>query len=254
MESRLYSGWVTHRRTALAENRFRYPVYYLALDLDELPGVDSALRLFSHNRPNLVSFWDSDHGPRDGSPLRPWIDGLVERAGIDLSGGRVILLTFPRVLGFRFYPVSFWYCFSADGIARAVLAEVQNTYRDHHNYLLHAHGAPFDWGSRPTAVKAFYVSPFIPRDDACYEFAFSPPDTRLAVTIRDFVGDTLTLTASIDLTARELTDRALLGTVLSHGPGSAVALLRIHWQALKLIAKRVPLYRHTSPPTEETSL
>jgi DUF1365 family protein len=254
VRSRLYTGWVTHERVRPARNAFRYPVYYLALDLDELDQLDASLRRFSHNAPGLISLWDADHGPRDGSPLRAWIDGLLGQAGIDLTGGRVTLLTFPRVLGARFYPVSFWYCFSADGTPLAVLAEVHNTFHDRHNYLLHNHGAPFDWDSRPTMVKAFYVSPFVQREDVTYEFAFSSLAEELSASVRDIVSGSPMLTTTLALTSQQLTDAALLHTVLRHGPISVVALVRIHWQALKLAAKRVPFFAHTPPPTEETSL
>lgn len=254
VKSRLYTGVLRHERTRPARNSFRYPVYYLGLDLDELDEVDERLRVFSHNRANLVSFWDRDHGARDGTPLRSWIDALVARAGIDLTGGRVMLLAFPRVLGARFYPVAFWYCFGASGAPLAVLAEVHNTFRDRHNYLLHNGGQPFEWDSRPTAEKAFYVSPFIQREDVTYEFGFSEPGEQLAVTIRDIVSGSLMLTAAFSLSAQELTDSALLRTVLRHGPVSIVALIRIHWQALKLAWKRVPFFPHTPPPPEETSL
>lgn len=254
MRSRLYTGWLRHERTRPKRNSFRYPVYYLGLDLDELAEVDAALKRFSHNRDNLISFWDRDHGARDGSPLRPWIDALVARANVDLAGGRVMLLTFPRVLGARFYPVSFWYCFGADDTPLAILAEVHNTHRDRHNYLLHNNGQPFDWDSRPTKSKAFYVSPFVQREDVEHEFRLTEPGDELGVTIRDIVSGSPMLTASMTLSAQELTDAALLGTVLRRGPISVVALIRIHWQALKLAAKRVPFYSHTPPPAEETSL
>lgn len=254
MRSRFYTGWVAHERVRPARNAFRYPVYYLALDLSELDELGTSLRRFSHNAPGLTSLWDVDHGPRDGSPLRQWIDALLCRAGIDLTGGRVTLLAFPRVLGARFYPVSFWYCFAADDKPVAVLAEVHNTYHDRHNYLLHNGGKPFDWNSRPKAAKAFYVSPFVQREDVRYEFAFSEPGARLSVAISDFVSGPLMLTTALSLTAEEITDAALMRTVLRHGPISIVALLLIHWQALRLAIKRVPFFPHTPPPVEETSL
>lgn len=254
MRSRLYTGRVSHLRAAIAHNAFHYPVYYLGVDLSELDELDESLKRFSHNHAGLVSLWDRDHGPRDGSPLRPWIDALTAQVGIELTGGRVMLLTFPRVLGARFYPVSFWYCFGADDIPLAVLAEVHNTHGDRHNYLLHNNGKPYDWGSRPQATKAFFVSPFIQRDNVSYEFAFSEPADTLFATIRDSVEGELTLTASIALEAQELTDSALLSTVLRHGPISVVALIRIHWQALKLVFKRVPVQPYTPAPEQETSL
>jgi uncharacterized protein len=241
-------------RTRPVRNAFRYPVYYLGLDLDELDSLDGEMRLFAHNARGLVSLWDRDHGPHDGTALRPWIEALVARVGIDLAGGRVTLLTIPRVLGARFYPVSFWYCFGADGSPLAVLAEVHNTYRDRHNYLLHNAGAPFDWGSRPTAAKAFYVSPFVQREDVTYEFAFSDPGENLSVTVSDLVSGPLMLTTTLALSARDLTDASLVRTVLGHGPMSVAALVLIHWQALKLVLKRVPFYPHTPPSPEETSL
>ena len=254
VNSRLYTGWLRHERVRPKRNSFRYPIYYLGLDLDELHEVDAKLRRFSHNHGNLTSLWDRDHGPRDGSPLRPWIDALVARAGIDLTGGRVMLLTFPRILGARFYPVSFWYCFDRAGTPVAVLAEVHNTHRDRHNYLIHNNGKPLDWDSRPRMAKAFYVSPFVQREDVQHEFAFSAPGDELAVTIRDIVSGSLMLTAAMTLTAEDLTDAALLRQVVRHGPISVVGLIRIHWQALRLFAKRVPFFSHTPPPAEETSL
>jgi DUF1365 family protein len=102
--------------------------------------------------------------------------------------------------------------------------------------------------------KAFYVSPFVQREDVTYEFAFSPPADDLAVVIRDIVSGELMLTTALSLTAEELTDDALLRTVFRHGPVSVVALLRIHWQALELAFKRVPFFPHTPPPAEESSL
>lgn len=254
MRSRLYTGTTSHSRTTPARNAFRYAIYYLGVDLDELDDLDRGLRYFSHNRRNLVSLWDRDHGPRDGSPLRPWIEDLCARAGVDIRGGRILLLTFPRVLGARFYPVSFWYCHAADGSVRAVLAEVHNTFRDHHNYLLHDGGAPFDFSAVHTMTKDFYVSPFMPIEGVRYEFRLTEPGDRLGVQIRDIVSGEPVLTSAIDLTAQELTDSSLRSMVVRHGPISIVALVHIHWQALKLAFKRVPFHPHTPPPPEETSL
>ncbi|MDZ4168380.1 MAG: DUF1365 domain-containing protein [Coriobacteriia bacterium] len=254
MNSRLYQGTVTHVRTTPVQRRFSYGLYYVYVDLAELDELDGSLARFGHNRRATVSVWDVDHGPRDGSALRPWIDAVLAQAGIDLDGGRVCLLTFPRVLGFRFYPVSFWYCFSADGQPRAVLAEVQNTYRDHHNYLLHNNGGVYDWQAQPTHVKAFFVSPFVRLEDVRYEFHVSEPGTKLSVSITDHVDDARLLTASIALGEQPLTDESIARAVRRMGPMSARALILIHWQALQLILKRVPLIPHTPPPTQETSL
>lgn len=254
MNSRLYTGVIAHSRSRPAKNAFRYPAYYVALDLDELDEVDASLKRFSHNKPGFISFWDQDHGARDGTPLKPWITSLVKRAGIDLEGGRVLLLTFPRVLGARFYPVSFWYCFGRSGEPLAVLAEVHNTHHDRHNYLLHNNGAPYDWSSRPRKQKAFFVSPFVQLENVEYEFSFSEPADQLTVSLRDIVEGSPMLVTTLELEAQSLTDRALMQTVMRHGPISIVALIRIHWQAVKLLIKRVPFHDHVPAPAEETSL
>ncbi len=252
VHSRLYVGAVSHERRIPRANRFRYGIYFVYVDLDELDALDAGLRLFSVDRPNLVSLWTRDHGQRDGSPWRPWIDATLAQAGIDLGGGPVRVLTFPRVLGSKFYPVSFWYCFHADGTPRAILAEVQNTFGDHHNYLLHSDGGVFDWLSAPEKAKVFYVSPFIEMD-ARYEFHVGEPSERLSVSILDYVKGPLLLIASVSLAARPLTDRALLLAALRYGPVSARAWLLIRYQALRLVAKRIGYVPRTEPPAEETT-
>ncbi len=252
MNSRLYTGFVGHARTQPKVNAFRYNAYFIYVDLAELDELDASLAKFAHNGRALVRFRDADHGPRDGSPLRPWIDALLAGRGIDLEGGRVCVLCFPRVLGFGFYPVSFWYCFHADGTPRAVLAEVHNTFGGHHNYLLHNDGAPFDWDSRPTAVKVFSVSPFIGMD-ARYEFAFSEPGDDLSVTLRDFVAGPLLLTASLQLKAQPLTDEALSRVVRRYGPMSARAWVLIHLQALRIVSKGIRYIPPSPDPQEETT-
>jgi len=249
----LYTGVTAHRRRGPVENAFRYGIYFLYADLEAFADISDRLRLFSHNATNLVSLWDRDHGPRDGSPLRPWIDALLARVDVELEGGAVRLLTFPRVLGTRFYPASFWYCLHQDGTLRAVLAEVSNTFHQHHNYLLHHHGEPLRWGATETATKVFYVSPFIGMDGR-YDFTFSEPDERLSISILDTVDGAPLLTAGLALQRRPLTDAALLAAVLRYGPMSARAWVLIRRQAVGLIRKGLKYSRPGPLPEQETSL
>jgi hypothetical protein len=253
MNSRLYVGHVSHDRKIPKRNSFRYRVYFVYLDLAELDEIDRSLKLFGHNRGGLVKLRDRDHGPRDGSPLRPWMDALLADAGIDLAGGRVCLLTFPRVLGFGFYPVSFWYCFHADGTIRAILAEVHNTFGERHNYLLTDGGGPMDLRAfHPEKVKIFHVSPFIEMD-ARYEFRFSEPGETLSAAIYDYVKGPLLIIAAVSLHAQELTDANLLKTVARYGPMSLRAWLLIHYQALRIVAKRIRYVPKPPPPDKETT-
>ncbi|MDO8963019.1 MAG: DUF1365 domain-containing protein [Coriobacteriia bacterium] len=257
MRSRLYTGWVEHHRTRPVRNEFRYQVYFLLTDLAELDDWAARSKVLGRDR-GLLRLRDRDHGPRDGTPLRPWIDTVLAADSIDLAGGSVLLLAFPRSLGFGFYPASFWYCYHADGRLRAILVEVQNTYGEHHNYLLHDGGAPMDLSHRPTVNKVFHVSPFIPMD-ARYRFHFTDPGLAFAegdpleIRIYDEVEGSLLLTAGIALEAREATDEALRSIVSTLGPMPLRAGALIGYQALRLLAKGVKWLPHPQTTAQETT-
>jgi len=252
VRSRLYIGKVAHDRKLPKRNSFSYGLYYLYACLDELKELDDSLRWFAHNRAGLFSLHDKDHGPLDGSPLRPWMETQLAEAGIDLEGGPICLLAFPRVLGFKFYPVSWWYCFHADGTTRAVMAEVRNTFGEHHNYLLHDNGAPMDLAhGRPEVAKAFHVSPFIEMD-ARYVFHVGEPGDKLSISIYDYVKGPLLLVAAVSLRAEEITDGLLWKTLLRYGPMSARAWILIHLQAIRIVAKGIRYIPKPPAPPQET--
>jgi DUF1365 family protein len=152
-------GQVFHSRLRPARNRFRYPAYFLRLPLRSLAARPLALRWLKFNRPGLFAVNDADHG--DCRPLLEWIDGLLRREGLEDATGEIWLHTFPRVAGYTFNPVSFWFAHRTDGTLRAVVCEVNNTFGERHSYLLaHADGRPLAWGEEITARKALHVSPF----------------------------------------------------------------------------------------------
>ncbi len=249
---RLYVGTVGHARLRPRRNAFRYGIYFVYANIDSLDSIQRSTRLFSHGGSRLFSLHEADHGPRDGSPLRPWIETVLAGAGIETEGGPVMLLAFPRVLGGRFFPVSFWYCYHADGTIRAILAEVNNTFKEHHNYLLHNGGAPLRWRHTLHTTKIFYVSPFIAMD-ARYEFSFSEPEERLAVSLLDVVEGELLLTIGLALERRPLNDATIVRTFLRYGPISSRAWLFIRWQAVKLMSRGIRYMRRPLPPAEETT-
>jgi hypothetical protein len=248
MHSALYFGEVMHKRLRPFAHRFVYRVFSLWLDLDELPALDRKLRLFSHNRFNLFGFFDRDHGARDGGPLRPWIEAQLEAAGRDISGGRVRLLCFPRVLGYVFNPLTIWFCHRADGTLDSILYEVRNTFGDKHGYLIPL-DRPIPAGEtlRQACDKGFYVSPFI-GPTAHYRFKLAEPTDRLFVAILEDVPEGPQLVATQTGRRSPLSDRTLLGAFFGRPLMTLKVIGGIHWEALKLWRKGATFHRRTPPP------
>jgi len=250
VENCIYRGRVMHRRVTERPYRFEYSVFSLLLDIDSLHETAGRSRLFAYNRAGLLAFYDSDHGPGDGSPLRPWIETHLRRCGIELDGGRIQLLCFPRLLGYAFNPLSIWYCWHRDGSLRAVLCEVSNTFGERHGYLLHEHGVPLRWPVRATRAKCFHVSPFLPMR-LSYQFRLTRPDHALSIAIRCLDGGALRMAAVQTGSVQAFSDRNLLRNLLRMPLMTFKVMLMIHWQALKLYLRKTPLYTKPAAPTEE---
>jgi len=260
---RLYLGEVMHRRHRPVEHAFTYPVFFALLPLQRIAAAIGPL--FSHNRWNLFSLHDRDHGARDGTPLLPWLRGQLARAGIDAADGEVWLQTFPRVLGFVFNPVSFWYCLDRAGRLIAILAEVSNTFGERHNYLLaHPDQRPILAADRFIRAKVFHVSPFFSVAGS-YRFAFAGVGGQSDDDAGEVPGDRIInridyddatgacLTAATVGVARPWTTGELLSAFFRFPWMTLLVVLRIHWQALRLWRKRVPFFRKPPPPLEETT-
>jgi DUF1365 family protein len=254
----LLRGQVMHRRLRPVAHRFVYPVCYCLLPLSTLSTMQAGTSpLFSINRFNLFSFHHADHGARDGSHPLPWIRGVLQQAGVR-ADGEVWLQCFPRVLGYVFNPVSFWFCHDASGALMAVLAEVNNTFGGRHHYLLaHADGSPLKDGEMLQADKVFPVSPFMAVSGE-YRFRFhardgddGAPSWRLArIDHGDAAGDLLH--TAISGRAAPLSSALLLRAALAYPLQSLAVMLRIHWQALRLWCKGAPFFRQSSIPLEDT--
>lgn len=247
----LLLGSVMHRRLRPVENRFVYGVYFLRIPLSRLESIRGPL--LSIDRWNLLSFHRHDYGARDGSHPLAWIRALLAREGLAAADGEVWLHTFPRVLGYVFNPVSFWFCEDRAGRTRAILAEVSNTFGERHSYLLaHPDGRPIEPDETLTARKRFHVSPFC---EVCgsYRFRFFAQDGRRIARI-DYADDAgpLLLT-SLSGRGAPLTSGTVLRALLRHPLMTFGVIARIHWQALKLWAKRVPFHSKPALPLEEVS-
>jgi DUF1365 family protein len=243
----LFIGHVMHRRLRPALHTFSYPVFFVRLPLARLAAADNAI--FAVDRANLMSFHQRDHGPRDGSALLPWIQRLLRERGLP-DDGEVVLQTFPRVLGYVFNPVSFWFCHDRRGELIALLAEVSNTFGERHHYLLHnPDGKPLVDGQVLIADKALHVSPFC-KVEGVYRFrlALDGPIQRVGIDYADASG-TLLLTA-LSGRPRAWFAPALLGAFLRMPLLTLGVMARIHWQALRLWLKKVP-FHGTQPPAPQ---
>ena len=248
-------GEVRHTRLRPARNHFSYPTYFLMLPLRSLRVAPSPALL--RNRFGLISFFDRDHGD-GGDDSLAWIDALLAREGITGACGEVWLHCYPRVLGFTFKPVSFWYCHDADGALVAVVVEVNNTFGERHCYLLSGPGLAF--GRELCATKEFHVSPFCAVAGS-YRFRFMRTDAHpQAHCARNGSGRTvaridhhdeqgLLIQTSVSGELKPLTTARARAAFFGMPLMTLGVILRIHWQALRLAAKRVPFFRKPEPPT-----
>jgi hypothetical protein len=247
----LFFGDVMHARLRPRRNRFRYGVFFLRLRIDEPLGLRRAL--LSVNRFNLFSFYLRDHGPRDGSALELWIRALLAREGVRTADGEIWLQAFPRVLGYVFNPVSFWLCHDRAGALRAVVCEVNNTFGEHHNYLLaHPDERPIGPGDWLTARKVFHVSPFCEVSGG-YRFRFELAPDVASIRIDFHDGDGPLLVTAVRGRAAALNGRSLLRAFVFYPWMTLGVILRIHWQALRLWRKGVPFFSKPLPPAQETT-
>jgi hypothetical protein len=236
--SALYEGWVMHRRLRPRHHRFKYRVFALLLELDELPTLGRRLKLFRHNRWGLFSFQDRDHG--DGRDLNAWLDQLLADAGIAANGARRVLC-YPRILGYVFNPLSIWFCEDGQGRLKAIIYEVHNTYEERHAYVLPVQDS--DRLVRQDCAKDFYVSPFLSRD-CRYRFRIRPPDEQVAVAIHEEEAGLPILNASFVGVRRLLSDRALLAMLLRYPLMTLKVAAAIHYEAVRLMLKGVRRHPH----------
>ena len=254
----LCRGRVFHKRFRPVQHQFSYNVFFLRLPLSRMRELGN--RWLTKDGFNLLSFSTRDYGPRDGSSLEIWMRELLLREGIDSANGEIVLQTFPRLLGYVFNPISVWYCFDQSGLLRAALAEVRNTFGEHHNYLVaHADQRPISAGDWLTSRKVFHVSPFC-EVKGHYRFRFEQVSARAFAQIdyydvneatADDVGKLIVTT--MQGTAQPLTSRAALRAFLSYPLMTFGVVGRIHWQALKLWLKHVPFFTKPDPPSLETT-
>ncbi len=243
----LYAGIVAHQRFRPKAHRLRYALAQMLFDLDAMPHVAG----FSHNRWNLVSFYDRDHLDGSGTDLRIQVRQALTAAGLD-DAAAIHLLCMPRVLGHVFNPISVFFCYRRDGSLLALLYEVNNTFGQRHSYLIPA-GDMVEGAIHQHCDKAFYVSPFMAMGMS-YDFRVVPPGETVTVVVHGNDATGRIITASFTGRRAPVTAGSLLRMVLRHGALSVKVLGAIHWEALKLWKKGLRLQPRPAPPLEAVSI
>jgi uncharacterized protein len=249
MQSALYSGSLRHHRHVPAEHLFSHRLFMLYLDLDELDEVFSGRWLWSTGRPAVAWLRREDHFGDPRRPLADCVRDLVEARLGTRPAGPVRLLTHLRYFGHCFNPVSFLYCLNGSGTRiEAMVLEVTNTpWKERHCYVL-GNPEPAAGVGRFSFGKDFHVSPFLPMD-MDYRWSFAPPGARLGVSMQARRGERTVFTAGLSLQRREITGATLAATLLRQPLVTMKVVTLIHYQALRLWLKRVPVYTHPGKPT-----
>jgi DUF1365 family protein len=247
VESALFVGTLRHRRFTPRPHAFTYRLFMAFMDIDRIPDLIGISRLTSVNRWNWASFHDADHFGDPRLSLRDRLTADATRAGITLPDGPIFLLTHLRYLGYCFNPVSFYYAFDRRGRLHAMLAEVNNTFGGAHNYWLIPGDSGADRGPfHATAEKSLYVSPFLPTD-LDYGFWCTRPAKSLVVHMTAARRSDVVLDATLRLERRPWTAREIRRQLMRQPVATVAVTAAIHWEALKLWVKGVPVQPRATP-------
>lgn len=256
MKSCIYTGWVQHRRFEPSENKFRYRLFMMYLDLAELPRVFDRFWLWSTQRAALARFRREDYHGDAAKPLDTAVRDLVQEHTGARPTGPIRLLTHLRYFGFNFNPVTFYYVFEPSGErVETVVAEITNTpWKERHAYVLPVAGAekisPRAW--RYQFGKDFHVSPFMPMD-VRYDWRFTAPEQGLFVHMESWREGRSVFDATLNLHRKTITSWNLARALISFPIMTVKVTALIYWQALKLLLKRTPFFTHPKKVLDSVS-
>ena len=235
----IYNGKVIHRRFKPKEHYFKYSVFSLLIDIDELEIIENTIKIFSHNKFNIISFFDKDHGPRDGTSVKEWVIKNLRDIGIENHKIQIKLLCYPRIFGYVFNPLSVFFIYDESSRLIAVLYEVKNTFGEQHTYVFKTEDEKVIIND---CNKKFHVSPFIEME-CHYYFRVLKPSDKISVIIDQKDKDGKLLYASQDGKAAELNEKNLLTSYISHPLMTFKIIAAIHYEALKLWLKGIKIVK-----------
>ena len=235
--SKIYTGKVIHKRFKPKEHYFKYNVFSLLLDLNELEEINKYIKFFSYNKFNIISFYDKDHGDRDGSSIKLWVKKNLKSIGIMTEDISIKLLCYPRIFGYVFNPLSTYFIYNKNTELISIFYEVKNTFGEQHTYIFKAQD---EKTVQNKCKKKFYVSPFIEMDCE-YHFKTLNPREQLSVVINQNDKDGKLLFASQDGVSKDFNNKNLILSYLTHPLMTFKIIGAIHYEAFKLWAKRIKL-------------
>ena len=237
MNSCIYNGEVTHTRFKPVRHFLKYKTFSLFIDLDEINLLDKSIGIFSHNKFNVFSFYDKDHGDRDGGNLKDWVISNLKKFQIKENITNIKLLCYPRILGYVFNPLSIFYCYEKEKLV-AIFYEVKNTFNEQHTYI-------FKIKNNEEIIqkcrKKFYVSPFMDME-TFYNFKLLNPNDKLSVFIKQTDADGTILTATQTGDKKEFSFKQLAINFLKYPLMTIKIISSIHYEAL-LLWKKGAIYR-----------
>ena len=235
MTSAIYNGTVIHKRFKPKLHFFKYKVFSLLIDLSELNILDKNISFFSYNKFNLISFFDKDHGDRDGKSLVDWVKKNLNKNKIDNKNIKIKLLCYPRILGYVFNPLSVFYVYNTKDELISILYEVKNTFGEQHTYVFKVENYNL---LQHNCEKKFHVSPFIEMN-CNYFFRILKPSEKISVIIDQYQLNEKILYASQDGTRADFTSSQLIKSYLNHPLMTFKIISAIHFEAFKLWAKGI---------------
>ena len=235
--SKIYTGKVIHKRFKPKEHYFKYNVFSLLIDLNELEEINKYIKFFSYNKFNIISFYDKDHGDRDGSSIKLWVKKNLRNIGIMTEDISIKLLCYPRIFGYVFNPLSTYFIYNKHSELISIFYEVKNTFGEQHTYIFKAQD---EKTVQNKCKKKFYVSPFIEMDCE-YHFKTLNPREQLSVVINQNDKDGKLLFASQDGISKDFNNKNLILSYLTHPLMTFKIIGAIHYEAFKLWAKRIKL-------------
>ena len=236
INSSIYNGQVIHKRFKPKVHSFRYDVFSLLIDLSELETLDKQVNFFSYNKFNWISFYDKDHGDRDGSSLINWVQKNLRKNNISTENIKIKILCYPRIFGFVFNPLSVFYVYNSNENLISILYEVKNTFGEQHTYIFRIEK---DANLiQNNCSKKFHVSPFI-QMNCNYFFRLLKPGNKISVIIDQYENKDKILYASQDGIRTDFNTKYLVKSFLNHPLMTFKIIIAIHYEAFKLWSKGI---------------